>query len=74
MGRFGGGEPGKAVVAGMISMEFGEGPGWFGHRRGREAEGRKGARARWSRATVCKGKGREGGPLRHSLKGAGGGE
>jgi hypothetical protein len=58
VGRCGSGEPWKAVVAGMISTESGEGRGWSSHWRGREAKGRKGARERWSGATACKGKGK----------------
>jgi hypothetical protein len=57
-GRCDSGEPWKVVVVRTISMESGEGQGWSSHRRGREAEGRKGARARWSGVTACKGKGK----------------
>jgi hypothetical protein len=52
------GEPWKVVVVRTISMESGEGQGWSSHRHGREAEGRKGAWAHWSRATACKRKGK----------------
>jgi hypothetical protein len=58
VGHCGSGEPWKAVVAGTISTESGEGRGWSSHWRGREAKGRKGARERWSGATACKGKGK----------------
>jgi hypothetical protein len=57
-GRCDSGEPWKVVVVRTISMESGEGQGWSSHRCGREAEGRKGARAHWSRAMACKGKGK----------------
>jgi hypothetical protein len=41
VGRCGGGDPWKAAVVKTISTKSGEGWGWFGHRRGREADGRK---------------------------------